>query len=452
MTCRPRRAAGVVLADLEHVFRIPGNPVRLRAAERQREPHLPDARRRGRRHRGPVDRGAAHRTAGAAHHRLHVRSHLELARAPPAVFPRGRRAGVDRAVRHAALADACGWRPGLLWVLDASINIAMEPFRAFVARPVAGTQRPAGYSMQSFFIGVGAVVASLLPWMLAQAGVSNVGTARQPPCPTRCATAFDIGAVVLMGAMLWTIADHARISARDAAWLRGCHAARPKASSRAAPTRAELAWCSSGSVVGRARRHAGVALRARSHAVRAGGGVAAWGAAAAGQRGTARRRRVRHADRATSTTCRRACASSCPCSSSPGWRCSRCGPQTTAAVTRVHFGATDTTGAAYNEGANWVGVLFARVQRLRGAGGDGDPAAWCARFGHPREPSRQSVARRRGAAVVPGDPRSGLAAAVDGGRGLRLGVDPVAAVRAARRQRARRARWACTWASSISSS
>ena len=43
----------------------------------------------------------------------------------------------------------------------------------------------------------------------------------------------------------------------------------------------------------------------------------------------------------------------------------------------VHFGATDTAGAAYNEGANWVGVLFARLQRLRGAGGHGHSAAWC---------------------------------------------------------------------------
>jgi hypothetical protein len=62
-TGRGSPAAGELLADLEHVFRIPRDPVRLRAAERQRQPHLPDAGRRGRRHRGPVDRGAAHGSA-----------------------------------------------------------------------------------------------------------------------------------------------------------------------------------------------------------------------------------------------------------------------------------------------------------------------------------------------------------------------------------------------------
>ena len=56
----------------------------------------------------------------------------------------------------------------LLWMLDASINVSMEPFRAFVGDQLPPSQRPTGYAMQSFFIGVGAVVASLLPWLLAQ--------------------------------------------------------------------------------------------------------------------------------------------------------------------------------------------------------------------------------------------------------------------------------------------
>src|ERR1041384_4024548 len=63
---------------------------------------------------------------------------------------------------------------GMLWVLDASINIAMEPFRAFVGDQLPERQRPTGYSMQVFFIGVGAVVSSMLPWILAQRGVGNV--------------------------------------------------------------------------------------------------------------------------------------------------------------------------------------------------------------------------------------------------------------------------------------
>jgi len=55
---------------------------------------------------------------------------------------------------------------GLLWILDASINISMEPFRAFVADLLPEEQRTRGFAMQSLFIGLGAVVASALPWML----------------------------------------------------------------------------------------------------------------------------------------------------------------------------------------------------------------------------------------------------------------------------------------------
>src|SRR5580698_10446419 len=55
---------------------------------------------------------------------------------------------------------------GLLWILDASINVSMEPFRAFVADKLPEGQRGAGFSMQSFFIGVGAFVAGMLPYIL----------------------------------------------------------------------------------------------------------------------------------------------------------------------------------------------------------------------------------------------------------------------------------------------
>ena len=55
---------------------------------------------------------------------------------------------------------------GLLWILDSSINISMEPFRAFVADLLPEEQRTRGFAMQSLFIGLGAVVASALPWLL----------------------------------------------------------------------------------------------------------------------------------------------------------------------------------------------------------------------------------------------------------------------------------------------
>src|SRR6201993_2389103 len=57
---------------------------------------------------------------------------------------------------------------GLLWILDASINISMEPFRAFVADLLPDSQRTQGFAMQSRFIGLGAVIASALPWLMAR--------------------------------------------------------------------------------------------------------------------------------------------------------------------------------------------------------------------------------------------------------------------------------------------
>jgi len=95
----------------------------------------------------------------------------------------------------------------LLWMLDASINISMEPIRAFVGDQLAPKQRPAGYAMQSFFIGIGAVIASLLPWLLAHVGVSNHvnGATGALAIPDTVRYSFYLGAVVLFLAMGWTI-------------------------------------------------------------------------------------------------------------------------------------------------------------------------------------------------------------------------------------------------------
>jgi maltose/moltooligosaccharide transporter len=93
---------------------------------------------------------------------------------------------------------------GLLWILDASINVSMEPFRAFVGDQLPTQQRPTGYAMQSFFIGIGAVVASALPWILARFGVANV--APDNGIPDTVKYAFYAGGAVLLGAVLWTIA------------------------------------------------------------------------------------------------------------------------------------------------------------------------------------------------------------------------------------------------------
>ena len=76
---------------------------------------------------------------------------------------------------------------GMLWIMDASINISMEPFRAFVGDNLPSEQRTTGFAMQSFLIGTGAVAASMLPWLLTnQFGVSNQAAPHEIPDSVRC--------------------------------------------------------------------------------------------------------------------------------------------------------------------------------------------------------------------------------------------------------------------------
>ena len=91
----------------------------------------------------------------------------------------------------------------LLWILDASLNIAMEPFRAFVGDMLDKSQHATGYAVQTAFIGAGAVVAAIFPWLLEQLGVSNVGAEGQIPETVKWS--FWAGAVALFGAIAWTV-------------------------------------------------------------------------------------------------------------------------------------------------------------------------------------------------------------------------------------------------------
>ena len=93
---------------------------------------------------------------------------------------------------------------GMLWIMDASINISMEPFRAFVGDMLPSEQRTTGFAMQSFFIGSGAVIASALPYMMTNwFGVAN--TAPEGLIPPSVKYSFYIGGVVFFLAVLWTI-------------------------------------------------------------------------------------------------------------------------------------------------------------------------------------------------------------------------------------------------------
>ena len=92
---------------------------------------------------------------------------------------------------------------GMLWILDASINISMEPFRAFVGDMLPSEQRTRGFAMQSFFIGVGAVVASGLPWFLNN--VIGLASGEEGAIPEYVKWSFYIGGAVFFLAVLWTV-------------------------------------------------------------------------------------------------------------------------------------------------------------------------------------------------------------------------------------------------------
>lgn len=92
----------------------------------------------------------------------------------------------------------------LLWILDASINISMEPFRAFVGDKLPYAQRTKGFAMQTIFIGLGAVIASVLPFIMTRwFHVSNVAPEHQIPDSVKYS--FYIGAVVFFLSVLWTV-------------------------------------------------------------------------------------------------------------------------------------------------------------------------------------------------------------------------------------------------------
>ena len=93
---------------------------------------------------------------------------------------------------------------GMLWILDASINISMEPFRAFVGDKLPPSQRTSGFAMQSFFIGTGSVIAALLPWIFNNwFDISN--TAESGTIPDSVKWSFYTGAFAFLAAVMYTV-------------------------------------------------------------------------------------------------------------------------------------------------------------------------------------------------------------------------------------------------------
>jgi maltose/moltooligosaccharide transporter len=93
---------------------------------------------------------------------------------------------------------------GMLWIMDGSINVSMEPFRAFVGDVLPNEQRTKGFAMQAFFIGIGAVIASILPYVLTNwLGFDN--TAPDGQIPDSVKWSFYIGGIAFFSAVMWTV-------------------------------------------------------------------------------------------------------------------------------------------------------------------------------------------------------------------------------------------------------
>jgi maltose/moltooligosaccharide transporter len=250
---------------------------------------------------------------------------------------------------------------GMLWILDASINISMEPFRALVADMLPDRQRSLGYSMQSWFIGVGAVVASALPWLLTNLfGVSNV--ASEGELPDSVKLAFYLGAAAFLGAVLWTVLRTTEYPPEDLAAFAGTDAHQPHetqlARTPAQYRRGAVAWAASGLAFA-----AVVAIFSWDKQLY----VLAFGLAAFGvlQFVTAGRQErgetggLLHSVVNDLFLMPKVMRQLAVVQFLSWFALFAMWIYTTAAITEFHYGTTDTASAAYNDGADWVGVLFA---------------------------------------------------------------------------------------------
>jgi maltose/moltooligosaccharide transporter len=260
-----------------------------------------------------------------------------------------------------------------LWIMDAAINVTMEPFRAFVGDNLPEEQRATGYAMQSFFIGTGAVFASCLPWMLSQIGIAN--TAPEGVVPDSVRISFYVGAAFMLTAVLWTVFSTKEYSPEQIDAFEGARAA-PLAHEALRPASRYLSGGLGWLIVGALAFLAVWFVRDQAAALPAdvqdwrkavgkelyvlAGFVAGFGALqilVAGMRRAARSNGLTEIldDMFGMPETMRGLA---VVQFFSWFALFAMWIYTTAAVTAVHFGSSDTTSAAYNEGADWVGVLF----------------------------------------------------------------------------------------------
>ncbi|RPF72258.1 MFS transporter [Aurantiacibacter spongiae] len=247
----------------------------------------------------------------------------------------------------------------MLWVLDASLNISMEPFRAFVGDMLRTDQHAAGYAVQTAFIGTGAVVGSIFPFVLEHLGIANVAPGGGIPDTVRWS--FWAGSVALLAAVVWTVVTTREYSPDEQAAFAagdGKVAEAPPASMLA-----EKSYLSSGAwiVLGAVVALLVGLLDLEKEVLLLGALLALYGVLSAVAIALARRGKAANmlssivGDFSGMPEVMKRLAVVQFFSWSAlfiMWI------NTTPVVTQYVFGSTDTTSIAYNEGANWVNVLF----------------------------------------------------------------------------------------------
>jgi maltose/moltooligosaccharide transporter len=251
---------------------------------------------------------------------------------------------------------------GMLWVMDASINVSMEPFRAFVGDMLPERQRTTGFAMQSFFIGVGAVVASALPYMMTNwFDISNTAAPGQIPASVKWS--FYLGGAVFFAAVMWTVFRTREYSPAELAEF---DAARPPehvaddTSLRPAGKyiRGGAAWALIGVVAWMLILRFGLDKQLYILA----GGFVAFGLL---QVVTGLMQRAGNTQNGMYEIVHdlfhmpRVMRQLAVVQFFSWFALFAMWIYGTAAVTSHHFGASDTSSVAYNNGADWVGVLFA---------------------------------------------------------------------------------------------
>lgn len=244
----------------------------------------------------------------------------------------------------------------MLWIMDASINVTMEPFRAFVGDNLPEAQRPTGYAMQSFFIGAGAVFASCLPWMLSN-WFDVASTAPEGVIPLSVRISFYVGAAALLAAVAWTIVTTREYSP---AQIEAFEQARQVEASVERPVRAyalgALPWAVAGLVLAGVVHHRDLAKELYVLAgLLAGFGLLQLAVAALKRRAVSNGLTQIMDDVFAMPKTMRGLA---VVQFFSWFALFSMWIYMTPAVTAVHYAAPDAASAGYAAGADWVGVLM----------------------------------------------------------------------------------------------